>query len=128
MSSQIFSEIKCPLKELEFSVLNHFGMIKFFIPLWVNCSDFLSYQLFERADGTCNYCASCDHGQFQVPIWLGKLPKLESVHDFLIKLDMKPCMHLVEISFFLKSCHHQNYQNHEQSQQKWCTILETKVS
>ena len=25
---------------------------------------------------------------------------LESVQDFLIKLDMKPCMHLVEISIF----------------------------
>ena len=29
------------------------------------------------------------------------LPPLESVQDFLIKLDMKPCMHLVEISIFL---------------------------
>ena len=27
--------------------------------------------------------------------------KIESVQDFLIKLDMKPCMHLVEISIFL---------------------------
>ena len=26
--------------------------------------------------------------------------RLESVQDFLIKLDMKPCMHLVEISIF----------------------------
>ena len=25
---------------------------------------------------------------------------VESVQDFLIKLDMKPCMHLVEISIF----------------------------
>ena len=25
---------------------------------------------------------------------------LESVQDFLIKFDMKPCMHLVEISIF----------------------------
>ena len=25
---------------------------------------------------------------------------LESVQDFLIKLDMKPCMHLVEIGIF----------------------------
>ena len=28
------------------------------------------------------------------------LPPLESVKDFLIKLDMKPCMHLVELSIF----------------------------
>ena len=28
-----------------------------------------------------------------------KLGTLESVQDFLLKLDMKPCMHLVEISF-----------------------------
>ena len=28
------------------------------------------------------------------------LPSLESVQDFLIKLDMKPCMHLVETSIF----------------------------
>ena len=26
--------------------------------------------------------------------------RIESVQDFLIKLDMKPCMHLVEISIF----------------------------
>ena len=26
--------------------------------------------------------------------------EVESVQDFLIKLDMKPCMHLVEISIF----------------------------
>ena len=33
---------------------------------------------------------------------------LESVQDFLIRLDMKPCMQLLEISiFFTKSCHHQ---------------------
>ena len=37
----------------------------------------------------------------------------ESVQDFLIKLDLKPCMHLVEISiFFTKSCHRQTYQNY----------------
>ena len=29
-----------------------------------------------------------------------KVCKLESVQDFLIKLDMKPCLHLVEISIF----------------------------
>ena len=43
---------------------------------------------------------------------------LESVQDFLIRLDMKPCMQLLEISiFFTKSCHHQAYQNHEQPSQ-----------
>ena len=30
--------------------------------------------------------------------------------------------------FFTKSCHHQTYQNYEQSQQKLGTILENKVS
>ena len=29
-----------------------------------------------------------------------KSAPLECVQDFLIKLDMKPCMHLVEMSFF----------------------------
>ena len=53
---------------------------------------------------------------------------VESVQDFLIKLDMKPCMHLVEISiFFTKSCHRQTYQNYEQSQQKLDTCSENKV-
>ena len=37
------------------------------------------------------------------------------IQDFLIKLDKKPCMHLVEISiFFNKSRHRQIYQNYEQ--------------
>ena len=54
---------------------------------------------------------------------------LESIQDFLIKLDMKPCMHLVEISiFFTKSCHCQTYQNYVQSRQKLGTILGNKVS
>ena len=38
----------------------------------------------------CKKGISCLSGLFRSP--------LESVHDFLIKLDMKPCMHLVEIS------------------------------
>ena len=43
---------------------------------------------------------------------------LESVQYFLIELDMKPCMCLVEISiFFTKSCHRQTYQNYEQPPQ-----------
>ena len=29
---------------------------------------------------------------------------VESVQDFLIKLDMKPCMRLVEMNFLLKLC------------------------
>ena len=46
------------------------------------------------------------------------MARVESVQDFLIKLDMKPCMHLVEISiFFTKSCHRQTYQNYEQPPQ-----------
>ena len=36
---------------------------------------------------------------------------LESVQDFLIKLDMKPCMHLVEISIF--SLNHSRVSNIE---------------
>ena len=44
--------------------------------------------------------------------------KLKSVQDFLIKLDMKPCMHLVEISiFFTKLYHRQTYRNYEQPSQ-----------
>ena len=31
---------------------------------------------------------------------VGLKSKLESVQDFLIKLDMKPCMHLAETSIF----------------------------
>ena len=53
---------------------------------------------------------------------------LNSVQDFLIKLDMKPFMHLVEIRFFFtKSCHCQTYQNYEQSRQKLGTFLRNKV-
>ena len=49
---------------------------------------------------------------------LGAASFLESVQDLLIKLDMKPCMHQLEISnFFTKSCHHQLYQNYEQPPQ-----------
>ena len=42
------------------------------------------------------------------------------IQDFLIKLDKRPCMHLVEISiFFTKSCHHQTLnQNYEQPPQR----------
>ena len=43
---------------------------------------------------------------------------LESVQDFLIKLDMKPCacMHLLSGNkhFFIKSCHRQTYEYYEQ--------------
>ena len=34
------------------------------------------------------------------PFFMHKTLPLESVQDFLIKLDMKPCMHLVETSIF----------------------------
>ena len=34
-------------------------------------------------------------------VFPGHRPTVESVQDFLIKLDMKPCMHLVETSIFL---------------------------
>ena len=41
---------------------------------------------------------------------------IKSVQDFLIKLDMKPCMYVCNGNkhFFTKSCHRQTYQNHEQ--------------
>ena len=48
---------------------------------------------------------------------------LEFVQDFLIKLGIKPLMHLLEIGTFpLKT-----YQNYEQSQQKFGTISENEV-
>ena len=55
--------------------------------------------------------------------------KVETVQDFLIKFDMKPCMLLVEIhkQFFTKFSYCQTYQNYEQSRQKLATILGTKV-
>ena len=57
-----------------------------------------------------------------------KTPKIETVQDFLIKFEMKPCMGIVEISiFFTKSCNCQTYQNYEQSRQKLGTILENEV-
>ena len=52
---------------------------------------------------------------------------IESVQDFSIKLG-----HIYASSrnkhFFTKSCHHQTYQNHEQSRQILGTILQNKVS
>ena len=53
---------------------------------------------------------------------------VESIQDFLIKLDIKPCMHFVEITILTKSCHCQTYQNYEQSRQKLSTILGNNVS
>ena len=43
-------------------------------------------------------------------------PGLESVQDFLIKLDMKPCTYASSGNkhFFTKSCHRQTYQHYEQ--------------
>ena len=43
------------------------------------------------------------------------VPGLESVQDFLIKLDMKPCIHLVEISIFHLILSLSDYKNYEQS-------------
>ena len=55
---------------------------------------------------------------------------LESVQDFLIKLDIKTCMYSSSGNkhFFTKSGHRQPYQNYEQSRQKLGAILENKVS
>ena len=53
---------------------------------------------------------------------------VDTVQDFLIKLGIKPPMHLLEVlHFFTKSRHRQTYQNYEQSQQKLGTVLENKV-
>ena len=50
-------------------------------------------------------------------------PIIESFQDFLIKLDMKPHMHLLKISIFSPS-HCQTYQpKYEQSLPKFGTIL-----
>ena len=56
--------------------------------------------------------------------------KLESIQDFLIKLDMKPCKYASSENkhFFTKSSHCQTYQNYEQSRQKLGSILGNKVS
>ena len=52
----------------------------------------------------------------------------DTVQDFLIELDMKPHLHLVEISiFFHWKGHCQTYQNYEPSRQKLGTFLENKV-
>ena len=54
--------------------------------------------------------------------------RLDTVQDFLIKLGIKPRMHLQEMSIFsTKSCHRQTFQNYEQSRQKLGTFLEKKV-
>ena len=47
--------------------------------------------------------------------------RVESVQDFLIKLDMKP--YSGNKHSFNKSCHRQSYQNYEQSWQKLDTTL-----
>ena len=54
---------------------------------------------------------------------------LSTVRDFLIELYMKPNMHLSRRNkhFFTKYCHHQTYQNYEQSRQKLGTFLENKL-
>ena len=53
---------------------------------------------------------------------------VDTVQDFLIKLGIKPQMHLWKISiFFTTWCHRQTYQNYEQNRQKLGTFLENKV-
>ena len=44
---------------------------------------------------------------------------------FLCKLDIKPHMHHHQL--FTLSCHHQAYQNYQQSKQKLGTFLDNKV-
>ena len=44
------------------------------------------------------------HRYFYFTIWT-----VDAVQDFLIKLGIKTPMHLLEISIFSKSCHHQTY-------------------
>ena len=52
--------------------------------------------------------------------------KLDAVTDFLIKLGIKPIMHLLKISVTI-TCLRQTYQNYKLSRQKLCTFLEKKV-
>ena len=47
---------------------------------------------------------------------------VESLQDFLIKFDMKPCIHVMEISIF--SLYHVIVRPYDQSRQKLGTFLE----
>ena len=53
--------------------------------------------------------------------------RLDTVTDFLIKLGIKPCMHLLEIGIFSLNDVIARGTNYEQSQQKLGTFLENKV-
>ena len=57
-----------------------------------------NYEKEEVINDTKKY--SCDQCRKPFSNPLSLKVHLESVQDFLIKLDMKPCMHLVEISIF----------------------------
>ena len=43
---------------------------------------------------------------------------LDTVQDFLIKLGIKPRLHIENKHFFTKPCHRQTYQNYEQPPQR----------
>ena len=66
--------------------------------------------------------------EFHNPIWTKYIINLDTVQDSLIKLGIKPHMHLWEISnFFTKACYCQTCQTYEQSLKKLGTFLENKV-
>ena len=56
----------------------------------------------------CSLEVNLKNGAYQDPITdiAVRVPTVESVQDFLIKLGIKPRMHILEIViFFTKSCH-----------------------
>ena len=80
----------------------HFSLF-FFILYWTNAQDILltssrsSFYLFESSTATYIDCPI----PFRDHPYSGLRPcPLDSFQDFLIKLDMKLCIHLVEISIF----------------------------
>jgi hypothetical protein len=54
-----------------------------------------------------------------IKVWLRAIGSfVDTGTDFLIKSGIKPCIHLLKISIFTKSCHRQTYQNYAQPPQR----------
>ena len=76
---------------------------------WLNCVEFENIE-------NCYFCWDCHF--FGDNYFYRRVYSLDTVQDFLIKLGIKPCLHLFKISIsFTKSCHCQTYQNYEQPPQ-----------
>ena len=76
---------------------------------WLNCVEFENIE-------NCYFCWDCHF--FGDNYFYRRVYSLDTVQDFLIKLVIKPCLHLFKISIsFTKSCHRQTYQNYEQPPQ-----------